>query len=251
MEERLENRIISRTEHTMSDTCILDTGGEQETHIRTEVPPLTKSEIQRVLNAVKETVTSGDMVILAGDLPSGSSDDIYARLISNIHAAGAEAIVAASGPALEAALKAGPQLVVLNQIQCEGLFNIPIRVIEDVVMAGHKLLERGAGSALLEMKESAGAILVTDEGLWQVDMPESFGGTTSGVWDALLAGFLAGRCLKAPIDESLELAGAAAAFAADEVGVEFGSTEDLEPYHVEVRVHELDDNQTDASLPQG
>jgi fructose-1-phosphate kinase PfkB-like protein len=68
-------------------------------------------------------------------------------------------------------------------------------------------------------------------------------GTTSGIWEALLAGFLSGRCLKGTFEESMEIAAAAAAYAGDEVGVEFGSKEDVNEYRDNVEVHSHDEDQ--------
>jgi fructose-1-phosphate kinase PfkB-like protein len=123
----------------------------------------------------------------------------------------------------------------LSQLQCESFYNVPIRVQDDLLAAGHKLREQGAGRVLLEMQQAGSALLVTGEGEWRVDLPEAMGGTTSGVWDALLAGFLAGRCHEHPLDESLGMAAATAAYTAAKVGAEFGT-----PQGVRERVEDID-----------
>jgi 1-phosphofructokinase len=188
-------------------------------------------------------VTGEDTVVFAGPLPSSAPEDSYARLIEVVHTAGAEAILATEGSALSEALAAQPEMVALSQVQCESFYNVPIRVQEDLLTAGHGLREQGAGRVLLEMQKAGSALLVTDEGQFQVDLPDTKEGTTSGVWEALLAGFLAGRCHKIPMQKSLEMAVAAAAYAADEVGVEFGSPADVEEYRVDVEVRALDQSQ--------
>jgi sugar/nucleoside kinase (ribokinase family) len=52
-------------------------------------------------------------------------------------------------------------------------------------------------------------------------------GTSTGIWSALRAGFLAGWSQKRPLPQSLELGVAAAAYAAEQIGTEFGSWEEI------------------------
>jgi fructose-1-phosphate kinase PfkB-like protein len=137
-------------------------------------------------------------------------------------------------------------MVVLSQLQCESLFNIPIRVQADLFAVGKKLCEQGVARVLLERQQADGALLVTGEGQWQVDLPDTIQGTTSGVWEALLAGFLAGGCRQIPLEQSLELAAAAAAYAAQEVGAGFGSPAEVGEYQAQAAVRALSGGQGGA-----
>ena len=233
---------------TGSQTCILDVGNEQETVITTVGAKITRADVQRLAETLKVTVTAKDIVLLAGPLPSGAPEDSYARLIEVIHAAGAEAVLAAEGSSLSQALVARPEMVALSQLQCESFYNVPIRVQEDLLAAGHKLRGRGAGRVLLEMQQTDSALLVTGEGQWRVDLPDTKEGTTTGVWEALLAGFLAGRCREHPLEESLEMAAAAAAYTAAEVGAEFGSPQDVREHLTDVDVRTIDEGQGSKGL---
>jgi 1-phosphofructokinase family hexose kinase len=242
-EEGMEYQIITVDGSTTSDTCILDRGEEQETHIGAEGSPLTETDLERVRDAVQRTVLPEDRVVLAGRIPPGAPPEMYARLLSDIHRAGADSVVAASGAALDAALVARPGLVALSRLHCEALLNIPIRVTQDLIGAADELRERGAESVLLEMREKGSALLVTGEGRWKVDLPDAAHGSTTGVWEALLAGFLAGQCHQRPLEESLEMAAAAAAYTADEAGVEFGSPSDVKEYRADVEVLRFKEDQ--------
>jgi 1-phosphofructokinase family hexose kinase len=228
---------------TCSQTCILDTGNDQETFITTVGAKITRSDVQRLAETLKVTVTGKDIVILTGPLPPGAPEDSYAYLIEVVHAAGAEAVLSVEGSALSQALVARPEMVALSRLQCESFYNVPIRVQEDLLAAGHKLREQGAGRVLLEMHQQGTALLLTGEGHWRVDLPDIKKGTTSGLWEALLAGFLAGRCRENPLEESLEMAAAAAAYTAAEVGAEFGSPEDVKGHRVDVDVRPIDEKQ--------
>jgi 1-phosphofructokinase len=233
---------------TCSQTNILDMGSDQETRIVTGGAKISGSDVQRLAETLKETVTGEDTVVLAGPLPSGAPADSYARLIEVVHAAGAEAVLATGGSALREALVARPEMAVLSQLQCESFYNVPIRVQQDLLTAAHRLREQGVDRVLLEMQETGSALLVTGEGQWRADLPEAMQGTTSGIWEALLAGFLAGRCHESPLEESLEMAAAAAAYAADEVGAEFGSPQDVKEHRADIDVRTIDENQGSNGL---
>jgi 1-phosphofructokinase family hexose kinase len=233
---------------TCSQTYILDTGSDQETRIVTEGAKITGSDVQRLAETLKETVTDEDIVVLAGPLPSGAPADTYARPIEVVHAAGAEAVLATGGSALSEALVARPEMAVLSQLQCESFYNVPIRVQEDLLTVAHRLHEQGVERVLLEMQETGSALLVTGVGQWRMDLPDAMQGTTSGVWEALLAGFLSGRCHESPLEESLELAAAAAAYTADGVGAEFGSPQDVEEHRVDIDVRTIYEKQQSEDL---
>jgi 1-phosphofructokinase len=232
---------------TCSQTCILDIGNEQETLITTVGGKIARSDVQRLEDTLKVIVTGKDIVLLAGPLPPGAPEDSYARLIKVVHTTGAEAILAAEGPALSLALDAKPEMVALSQLQCESFYNVPIRVQEDLLAAGHRLREQGAGRVLLKMQQAGSALLVTGEGNWRVDLPETVGGTTSGVWEALLAGFLTGHCHEHLLEESMEMAAATAAYTAAEVGAEFGSPEGVKEHLEDIDVRTIDKGRGEQS----
>lgn len=242
-EEGFPATVISVAGPTPSETCILDTGNEQETHIVSKGATVGEAEIREVLRSLLGIVVPGDTVVLAGPLPPGAPDDTYARLVGAVRGAGAEAVLATSGTALEAALPAGPQLAVLNQVECEGFCNYPVRVVADVVGCGQRLCEQGAGAALIEMGRADRAVLVSGEDQWQVEFPEGSEGTTTGIWEATLAGYLSGQLQRRPIPESLELGAAAAGYAADEVGARFGSADEVETYRADVEVKPVNDDE--------
>jgi len=241
-DEGFEATIINVNGQTRTNTVILDTGNHQETQITTEGAQITEADVQQVIKALQRIVAMGDVVIYAGSLPNGASVETYARLIEIGHAAGAEVALATGGLALGEALRAQPELVAVGQIECEAFFNYPIRVLEDVITFGHKLRAQGAGKALVEMREAGSAVLVTEEGEWKTGLPDVTQGTSIGIWEAMLAGFLAGHAKRKPLKESLELGAAAAAYTGAEIGIEFGSLTEAREYRADVDVTSVDES---------
>lgn len=216
--------------NTRSDTIILDTGKENETHLIEDCTTLNEETLQRVQTTLQTLIRAGDFVVLAGSLPPNSPHTTYSDLMETAQTAGAKKVVAVGAPELSQALQANPDLVALTQLQAEVYFNFPVRSAEDVAFCARQLRAGGAEEVLVEMQETGDVFLTAPGGEWMLDLPEFESGTSSGVWEALLAGFVAGRLEKQSDPGALELGAAAALYTAHQVGSEFGSLADLRAY---------------------
>jgi 1-phosphofructokinase len=239
-EQGFEVTLILVDGPTPSRTCILDTGTGEETHIVTKGAPIGEADLKRVVDTLKSVVRQGDVVVFAGPLPGKAAEETYARLLETVREVGAEGVMATGGPGLAEAIAGRPSLVAMGQLECEAFFNFPIRVLDDIVAAGRKLIAEGAEQALIGIREGSGAVLVARDAAWKVGLPDAEEGTTSGVWEALLAGLLAGRCQQERLATALETGAAAAAYVADEVGEEFGSPAEIERFRPDVELTVLD-----------
>lgn len=229
-EENFESTFIRVNGHTRSNTIIYDTGKHAETQITEESVDISQVDINNVAGVLRAHLKYGDFVVYSGPLRGGAPVDTYAQLTEVAHDMSAQVAAITSGLELEAALKVSPDLIVLRQIEAEAMFNYPVRNPDDVVSAAHKLRDRGAQKVLITMHDSTTAVLVADEGGWLVEIPDVEPGTTSGMWDAFLAGYLAGRAGQKALDKSLALGAAAATFTASQVGHEFGAPADIREF---------------------
>lgn len=223
--------ISQRQGSTRSDTIIVDTAGATETHLVEESAGVPQEGFEFIVKALEQIVSPGDSIVYAGGLPTEAYPTTYEWLTGIAHEAGAQAVLVTSGEPLDIALNAQPDLVMMRQVELESFFNYPVRVYEDVLGAARKLRERGAQKVLVVTGELGGAILAADGGDWMVELPEleaNEAGTGSGVADAMLAGFLAGRASQRPLDDALALAAAAATFTAARPGNEFGALVQVE-----------------------
>ncbi len=249
--EGFDKTVIRTSGRTRSSTIILDTGAGTETHIIEEEAGLTPDDIEQVMQVIKETTSHGDVLVFGGALPAGVPEDSYARLAAVAREAGARTVLISPGSPLLSAFESQPDMVALSQIEAEGLLNYPVRSRRDVVGAANELRRRGAENVLVQMREAGCAILAAQDGsVWLVDLPDILSGTTSGVWDALLAGFVAGLMRNNAINEALELGSAAATFTASQVGSEFGSWSDVQTYVQAIDVTTLDDEVSPPAVPE-
>jgi 1-phosphofructokinase family hexose kinase len=240
VEEGFDKTVIQVDGRTRSSTIILDTGSQEETHIIEDAAGITHVDVEQLVGALTEHIEPGDMVVLAGPLPPSSPRDTYAWLTGKVREAGGKVVIVAGGEALVEVLKVKPDLVALSEIQAEAHFNYPVRTPEDILASAQRLREEGARAVLLEMRELGGAALVVEEGQYIITLPESEEGTTSGIWDALLAGYLAGSVYGRSPKDALTLGAASAAFTLSQVGSEFGTLEEIQEFVDGVELEEID-----------
>jgi 1-phosphofructokinase len=236
-EEEFPITILRRDGHTRSYIVILDTGHNHETTIREDGEPVTRSDRLMVANTLLEIINPGDTVLFAGSLPPGARTDTYAWLTSLAQTAGAAvAVNAGGGDPLRDSLQAKPSLAYLNQQQLEWLFNFPVRTREDVVYTAKQLREQGAGRVLVALKGMGGALLVAREGVWMAEIPVDADGTQTGLAEALIAGYLAGRYQGRSADDALTYGAAAAAYHLSRVGHQPATARDVEEFLPDIQV---------------
>lgn len=241
-EEVFDKTILKIASHTNGEVVVYDTGNQSETRIVEHAAELTSDDISQLADTLQKLINPNDYVVFAGALPQGVAQDTYAYLIDIAQLAGAKVVLATDGKPLEHALKAEPELVALTNAQLESYFNYPIRTSVGLVASANKLQEEGALRVLILDDLHRIAVLVDEEKSWFVGLPEDVRGTSSGIWDALLAGYLIGRVNKHQLDESLELGAAAAAYTIDQIGNEFGTLKDIRPYTDSIQVTSIADD---------
>jgi len=221
-EENFASRIVLRAGPTRSDTIIVDTGAETETHIIDEGASCSADDIQNVLKALVEVVESGDKVVLAGALPRDAAPDLYTQM--------AQVVVLAGGEPLRQVLSARPEIVTLTRLEAEALFNYPVRNYADMISGGNKLRDQGAGRVLMVAENFTGAVLIGDADTWVVEINDMAAtGTDSGVVDAMLAGLLSGLEKGLSTQQALAVGAASLSYAASQIGNEFGTLSQIQP----------------------
>lgn len=238
---RLPASFVLSSHHTRSRFIIFDTANNVETELVEAPPVLSENDLVKVEATLRGVVQPDDLVVIAGSLPDGLPTSTYARLIAFARSLKARVVLATRGIALEESVEAQPNLVVLRQKEIEAYFNYPIRNIEDIFSAARKVRERGAERVLITTEALGQAILVTESQEWLGDFPVAGEGTSSGKWEAMIAGYLMGRVQDAPLDQALALGSAAALYTASQVGNEFGSLEDIQELQNEINVEPVDD----------
>jgi 1-phosphofructokinase len=154
-------------------------------------PELSPDEVEAIEQAVVETARDAAWVVGSGSLPRGVSAQFYAELVERLRDVDTQVCIDASGPALAAAVDAGPDLIKPNAEELAELVGRPLRRLGDVVDAAAEARKRGVGTVLVSLGADGALLLSADEMLHGWARAEQVRSTV-GAGDATLAGFLAG-----------------------------------------------------------
>ncbi|WP_337061160.1 1-phosphofructokinase family hexose kinase [Kineococcus sp. G2] len=172
-----------------TNTTVVEADGTT-TKLNEPGPVLGAEEVEALERTVRARLTVGPRWLASsGSLPPGAPVDLHARLVRLGRAAGTRTAVDTSGPALAAAVQAGPDVVKPNLEELAELVARELATVGDVRAAAADLRARGCGDVLVSLGE-AGALLATAEGTWWAGGPPLVPRSTVGAGDCTLAGYL-------------------------------------------------------------
>lgn len=209
----IPNFILNRSGHSRINVKVCaDDGGE--TDFNGKGSPLAREDLDGLFDKLG-VVSVGDTVVLAGSIPQGISDTLYAEICKKLAVTGAQVVVDAVGPALLQTLPYRPFLIKPNHEELGELFGVTIDRPQQAEEYGSKLLERGAQNVLVSM--GGDGAMVLSPGQESLFMPAVKGKkvSTVGAGDSMVAGFLYGYGKSLSLQEAMKwgtAAGAATAF---------------------------------------
>ena len=192
-----------------------------KTHSETELngpgPEISDEAFEKLMEKL-DRLAEGDVLVLAGSVPSSLPRDVYRQIIGRLNGKGIKFVVDAAGDLLMNVLQYKPFLIKPNDIELGEIFNITLKSCDDVVSCARKLQEMGAVNVLVSMAED-GAVLIDENGMvHRIDAPKGKAVNSVGAGDSMVAGFLAGYLKTGDYSYALKLgtaAGSATAFSAD------------------------------------
>ena len=158
------------------------------TKVNERGPELTGDEVAALIAAALDG-TGVTWLAGCGSLPAGVPVDLYARLATDARRAGVRTAIDTSGPALRAAVAAGPDLVKPNAHELAEITGRGLATHGDVVEAAGRLRAHGVRAVLASLGAD-GAVLADEQGALHAEAPVPRVVSTVGAGDALLAGFL-------------------------------------------------------------
>ena len=153
-----------------------------------EISPEKVEDLMDKLNVLGE----GDVLVLAGSIPSTMPADMYSRIMERLQDRGIMFFVDATGDLLKNVLKYRPFLIKPNNHELGELFSAEITKRQEAVPYARKLQDMGARNVLVSMA-GEGAVLVAEDGtVHGAPVPEGKLVNAVGSGDSMVAGFLAG-----------------------------------------------------------
>lgn len=185
-----------------------------ETEINAVGPVIDSGSLERLMEKL-DALKEGDVLVLAGSIPSSLPDSLYSDIMAKLDGRGVMTVVDATKDLLMNVLKYKPFLVKPNNHELGEIFGVTLTTREDVVPYAKQLQEKGARNVLISMA-GEGAVLVTETGsVLKSEAPKGIVKNSVGAGDSMVAGFIAGWCEKKDYAHAFKLglsSGSASAF---------------------------------------
>ena len=154
-------------------------------------PQISEDNLHSLVSKI-DRLSSGDVLVLAGSIPSCISDDIYRRIMERLQERGVKIIVDATSRLLLNVLEYHPFLIKPNQHELGDIFGVKLESKEEVIPYARKLQDMGAVNVLISMG-GKGAVLIDEHGkVYEADAPKGELKNSVGAGDSMVAGFMAG-----------------------------------------------------------
>lgn len=161
------------------------------TEINGQGPHIDSSHIEQLMNRLRR-LESGDILVLAGSIPAGISDNIYKDIMDMLKDKVVQIVVDATSRLLTNVLEYKPFFIKPNQHELGDIFNVTLNTQEEVIPYALELKKMGAVNVCVSMG-GKGAILVADDGnVYKAKSPDGILKNSVGAGDSLVAGFLSG-----------------------------------------------------------
>ena len=174
---------------------------EEDTRINVKVKALDETELNAAGPTISEEklaelkqkiskLTSDDLLVLAGSIPSTLPANTYEELVKICSENDVSFVVDAEGDLLKKVLPHNPFLIKPNHHELGDLFNTTITTAEDVIPYGKKLLELGAQNVIVSLAGD-GAVFINQHETIISTVPKGKVKSSVGAGDSMVAGFLA------------------------------------------------------------
>ncbi len=187
---------------------------KRETAVNGGGPPIPPEKISELFSQLS-SLSDGDILVLAGSIPSSLPADTYETIMERLQKKKIRIVADATGQLLLNVLKFRPFLIKPNREELEELSGRALKGEKEIILACEDLQRLGACNILVSLGGD-GAILVSETGgVYQSDAPQGKVVNTVGAGDSMVAGFLAGYLKNRSLLEAFHTgiaAGSASAF---------------------------------------
>ena len=176
-----------------------------------EIPEKKVEELMKQLSALGE----GDVLFLAGSIPSSMADDAYQKIMEMLDGKGVRIVVDATRDLLMKVLPYHPFLIKPNNHELGDIFGVEIRERDQVAPYAKKLQEMGARNVLVSMAGKGAVLLAEDGSVYESPAPKGKLINAVGAGDSMVAGFTAGYMQKGSYEHAFKMGvstGSASAF---------------------------------------
>lgn len=190
---------------------------DKETEINGQGPHISDEKLNQLYNKL-DSLTSEDILVLAGSIPNTLDDKLYENIMKRLESRNVKIVVDATKNLLLNVLKYNPFLIKPNNHELEEIFDVKLETTQDIVTYAKKLQDMGAENVLVSRGKD-GAVLVSKEGcVYQSNVGKGKVVNSVGAGDSMVAGFVGAYIQTNDFENALKqgaACGSATAFSSD------------------------------------
>lgn len=165
--------------------------GQQETEINASGPVIDHLSLQKLFSQI-DSLQDGDMLVLAGSIPSSLPQTIYQDILAYISNKKIDFVIDATNDLLLNTLTYKPFLIKPNLHELEEMFGVTIQHREDIVSYAKQLQDRGARNVLVSLGGDGAILLCENHTVLDCQAPKGKVLNSVGAGDSMVAGFITG-----------------------------------------------------------
>jgi 1-phosphofructokinase family hexose kinase len=246
LEELREESVLTDFTGIASETrinlAVIDPTSGEQTEINERGPAVSPEEVKRLFERIGYLAGGAKICVLAGSVPPGAGDDLYARLVADLGRRGVTVVLDAEGEAMLAGVRAGASMVTPNEREAEELVGQEFSDGTDLAHGLNELVRLGAAEAAITRPE--GCVASVGEGaerrLLEVHTEPLEAVSTVGSGDAFLAGYVAASYDGRSPEDCLAYGVACGAESTQHFGAGTVDRNQVERLLGEVAVHDLE-----------
>jgi len=227
---------------TRINLAVIDPTSGEQSEINERGPAVSPEEVVRFVERLNYLATGAKVCVLAGTLPPGAGDDLYARLVKDLLARDIIVVLDAEGDAMLEGVRAGASVVTPNEREAEELVGQEFSEPGDLAQGLTELVRLGAGAAAITREN--GCVAVVGEGgerrFLEVRTEPLDPVSTVGSGDAFLAGYAVGLYEGRSPEDCLAYGVACGAESTQHFGAGTVDRGQVERLLGEVHVHDLE-----------
>ena len=185
-----------------------------ESEINGGGPDISSDALEELYKKL-DTLTVGDILVLAGSIPKTMPTDVYERIMERLQEKDVKFIVDTTGESLLKVLKYNPFLIKPNHHELGELFGVKLNSKEEIIEYAKKLKDMGAQNVIISMAGDGAILIDSNGGVTTSNVPKGVVKNSVGAGDSMVAGFIAGYLDSEKIEDGFKLGvatGSASAF---------------------------------------
>ena len=164
---------------------------DEETELNGQGPDIDDDAVAMLFKKL-DTLSCGDILILAGSIPSSLPSDMYEKILQKISHKKVRTVVDATNDLLLNVLKYKPFLIKPNNHELGEMFGVDLKTDEEIEKYARKLQDMGAVNVLVSMAGD-GSMLIDENGIThRLGVCKGTVKNSVGAGDSMVAGFIAG-----------------------------------------------------------